>query len=317
MGMLGEAFGARRALSPRSQESRRIATEAAEGKRSASLFSTTRRRREEQDGLTTSRRGRIRARRREIARQSLQDDMQALTQALENSDGYYFGTLHDQYFQQMMDRAALELGDSVEDSAIEELATRYYNDRYNPGRNRSSSSSSSSSSSMPRHDGPAQLDIPPEILARTDHPDWFKCPISLELMTDPVILSSGQTYQREAITQHLIKNNKDPMSNKILKNKNMVPNMSLRHAITAHLANITSDSTSSSMGTQTSPKGSDKKPSSKKQTTRKNKKEDDRKKRAAAAEKRNNKKSGGRKPKHTRRKRKASCRKKKKTSKKK
>ena len=44
VGMLGEAFGARRALSPRSREARRTATEAAEAKRSASLFSTVTRR---------------------------------------------------------------------------------------------------------------------------------------------------------------------------------------------------------------------------------------------------------------------------------
>jgi hypothetical protein len=127
-------------------------------------------------------------------------------------------------------------------------------------------------------------------------------------MTDPVILSSGQTYQRDAIAQHLKRNKKDPMTNEKLKNKDMVPNMSLRHAITAHLADITSSST------QTSPKVTAK-TSSKKQTTRKNKKDDERKKRAAAAEKRNKKKMGGGKPKHTRRKTKASRSKKTKTSK--
>ena len=102
-------------------------------------------------------------------------------------------------------------------------------------------------------------------------------------MTDPVILSSGQTYQRDAITQHLKRNNKDPMTNEKLKNKDMVPNMSLRHAITAHLADVTNSST------QTSPKVTAK-TSYKKQTNRKNKKENERKKRAVAAEKRNKKK---------------------------
>jgi hypothetical protein len=68
--------------------------------------------------------------------------MRVLTDALENRDGYYFGTLQDQYFQQMTDRASLELGDDVEDSEIEELATRYYNERYNPSLNQRSSGSS-------------------------------------------------------------------------------------------------------------------------------------------------------------------------------
>ncbi|KAL9842348.1 U-box domain-containing protein 12 [Arabidopsis thaliana] len=34
-------------------------------------------------------------------------------------------------------------------------------------------------------------------------PEEFRCPISLELMTDPVIVSSGQTYERECIKKWL------------------------------------------------------------------------------------------------------------------
>ena len=37
----------------------------------------------------------------------------------------------------------------------------------------------------------------------TDIPKEFICPISLEIMKDPVIMSDGQTYDRESITKAL------------------------------------------------------------------------------------------------------------------
>ncbi|MED6176798.1 E3 ubiquitin-protein ligase pub1, partial [Stylosanthes scabra] len=35
----------------------------------------------------------------------------------------------------------------------------------------------------------------------TNVPDEFRCPISLDLMRDPVIVSSGHTYNRNSIAQ--------------------------------------------------------------------------------------------------------------------
>ncbi|XP_028792284.1 U-box domain-containing protein 8-like [Neltuma alba] len=39
--------------------------------------------------------------------------------------------------------------------------------------------------------------------SRTNLPDHFKCPISLEIMSDPVILSSGHTFDRSSIQRWL------------------------------------------------------------------------------------------------------------------
>ena len=265
LGMVRESMGGPRAVSPRSEKARKVASTAAANKRSAHPGATERRRREEQDGRTASRSGRRRAQNNMRQKHSLQDDIRALSSQLRATSGYYFGTLRDQYYQKMIEKATSVLGDGASDNAIQTLATQYYDQQYHPGRNqgsRSSSSSgsrSSSTSSRPSHGGPAPLSITQEMLDRSDHPNWFLCPITMELMTDPVILSSGQTYERSAITAHLRRNNKDPVTNFKLKNKNLTPNMALRHSITAHLARLSSGSGSgsgsgSSMGTQTTPR---------------------------------------------------------------
>ena len=44
-------------------------------------------------------------------------------------------------------------------------------------------------------------------------PDYFECKITMGLLRDPVILSSGFTYEREAIEQHFKKYGyKDPVT---------------------------------------------------------------------------------------------------------
>jgi hypothetical protein len=70
-----------------------------------------------------------------------------------------------------------------------------------------------------------------DFVNRTDHPDWFKCPITLTLMTDPVMIQSGITYDRPAIEEWLQHHQKCPITNKRLSNTDVSPNMSLRHAI--------------------------------------------------------------------------------------
>ncbi|KAL4585749.1 hypothetical protein LXL04_010374 [Taraxacum kok-saghyz] len=64
-------------------------------------------------------------------------------------------------------------------------------------------------------------------------PKDFCCPISLELMADPVIISSGQTYDRASISRWI----KDghcscPKSGLLLAHKKLVPNKALRSLIT-------------------------------------------------------------------------------------
>ena len=234
-----EFFGGPRAVSPRSQEERNRAAAAVAAANGLDTGAHDARRRNQQEGRRMSQSGQERAIRRMRKKHSLQDDQNILSLQLMATAGYYFGTFQDQYYQQMIERATRDLGEDAPDGAIHSRATHYYDERYHPNRVRSSSSSSSSSNSRPSHSGPKALDIPEEIRERDDHPNWFICPITQELMIDPVILSSGHTYERSAITEHLRRNNhRDPITNLKLKNKTLTPNMALRHSITAHITRM-------------------------------------------------------------------------------
>ena len=67
--------------------------------------------------------------------------------------------------------------------------------------------------------------------APQDLPDEFVCPITLTLMTDPVITSDGQTYERKAIEDWLQRNSTSPLTAVELDNKNLIPNVALRSQI--------------------------------------------------------------------------------------
>lgn len=63
-------------------------------------------------------------------------------------------------------------------------------------------------------------------------PDLFKCPISLDLFTDPVTLSTGQTYDRPSIEKWLAGGNLTcPVTMQKLQDTSLVPNHTLRHLI--------------------------------------------------------------------------------------
>ncbi len=62
-------------------------------------------------------------------------------------------------------------------------------------------------------------------------PDAFLCPISFEVMKDPVILMDGHTYERKNIDQWLANNDRSPKTNLVLINKTVVPNHTLKSAI--------------------------------------------------------------------------------------
>jgi len=76
--------------------------------------------------------------------------------------------------------------------------------------------------------------------ASKDTPHEYLCPITSELMVDPVIAVDGQTYERAAITTWFKNHGKgatvlSPMTNKPLKSRNLVPNLSLRKLIQDHV----------------------------------------------------------------------------------
>lgn len=63
-------------------------------------------------------------------------------------------------------------------------------------------------------------------------PTHFRCPISLDLMKDPVSLSTGITYDRESIDKWLDMGSATcPVTNHVLRNLDQVPNHALRKVI--------------------------------------------------------------------------------------
>lgn len=66
----------------------------------------------------------------------------------------------------------------------------------------------------------------------TDPPYDYLCPITLELMEDPVMTSDGDTYEKDAIEQWFSRgNNTAPRTGAVLPNLNLVRNNALRRAI--------------------------------------------------------------------------------------
>ena len=60
-------------------------------------------------------------------------------------------------------------------------------------------------------------------------PNQFRCPITLDLMKDPVTLSTGITYDRESIERWFNEGNYTcPLTNQVVRNFDMIPNHSLR-----------------------------------------------------------------------------------------
>lgn len=66
-------------------------------------------------------------------------------------------------------------------------------------------------------------------------PPYFLCPISLQIMRDPVTLLSGITYDRESIEQWIYsdKHNTCPATNQQMENFDLTPNHTLRRLIQA------------------------------------------------------------------------------------
>ena len=60
-------------------------------------------------------------------------------------------------------------------------------------------------------------------------PNEYVCPISLELMKDPIICNDGYTYERNSIMN--LKNNISPITREILYINNLIPNRALKDAI--------------------------------------------------------------------------------------
>ncbi|CAK9067667.1 unnamed protein product [Durusdinium trenchii] len=62
-------------------------------------------------------------------------------------------------------------------------------------------------------------------------PSEYFCPISQEVMVDPVTTSDGHTYDRKPIEEWLRNNDTSPNTGLVLPNKTLIPNHNLRKLI--------------------------------------------------------------------------------------
>jgi hypothetical protein len=69
----------------------------------------------------------------------------------------------------------------------------------------------------------------------------FKCPISLEIMQDPVLADDGFSYERAKIEEWLLTHDTSPMTNQVLSSKKLIPNRTLRNIIRASLVLVEND----------------------------------------------------------------------------
>lgn len=72
----------------------------------------------------------------------------------------------------------------------------------------------------------------PEVKSGVSIPTYFRCPLSLELMSDPVILASGQTYERQFIQKWLDHGlTVCPNTHQILVHTNLISNYTVKAMI--------------------------------------------------------------------------------------
>ena len=62
-------------------------------------------------------------------------------------------------------------------------------------------------------------------------PHAFICPITLKIMADPVLLSDGHSYERDAIVRWLQDSDRSPKTNQVLLNRYFFPNQALKMII--------------------------------------------------------------------------------------
>ena len=62
-------------------------------------------------------------------------------------------------------------------------------------------------------------------------PDDYICPITAEIMTDPVTTLDGFTYERTAILEWLRTKDTSPVTGATLESTTLIPNLSLRSII--------------------------------------------------------------------------------------
>ena len=75
-------------------------------------------------------------------------------------------------------------------------------------------------------------------------PPSFFCPITHDVMKDPYIVAeTGHSYERSSIASWLSLNSTDPKTNRVLSNKSLVPNHTLRGAIDDFFSELSKEKT--------------------------------------------------------------------------
>ena len=77
-----------------------------------------------------------------------------------------------------------------------------------------------------------ERDHPATFLIQDHDVTLFRCPITNEIMQDPVIAMDGFTYEGEAIRRWLSKHNTSPLTRDVIRS-DLIPNKSLKASITA------------------------------------------------------------------------------------
>ncbi|KAK7247679.1 ubiquitin-protein transferase, partial [Aureococcus anophagefferens] len=83
-------------------------------------------------------------------------------------------------------------------------------------------------SEAPRSEAPRPAPLPRD---EDDAPEEFLCPISMEVMQDPVIAADGHTYERRAIEAWFERAQTSPTTNEPLPHVNLIPNHTIRSMI--------------------------------------------------------------------------------------
>jgi hypothetical protein len=73
---------------------------------------------------------------------------------------------------------------------------------------------------------------------RWQHPPSFYCPVSQQVMHDPVVLCDGHTYERRYIERWLQEHNTSPVSGLQLPQRDIYPNHALRNAIEEYFQQV-------------------------------------------------------------------------------
>ena len=73
--------------------------------------------------------------------------------------------------------------------------------------------------------------LPPANNIPKDVEEKLICPISLEVMTDPVVTPYGHTFERKTIEEYIDRNGICPITRKPLTKQALIPNYSIREML--------------------------------------------------------------------------------------